>query len=324
MRLLYGLPEFEGEIVTIANDIRERFNDNLSTVAILARNRRLLENAKEVLITNGIPATIAQRKDQFQSTPFLWLYSSLRLANDRQNRLCLEAVNGTFYELSQLQVDIDEVIALAKAGNGDYFHFWIKQILRQEETQSEDETINTMIEITSRLLIETNNFEKFCSSAIELFQVWVAEGTSNDPSKEVFSNYQEELKVWRDLYSEIKLALGYDFTLEAFLQELQMRSKETIPDANTVVLMTVHSAKGKEFDHVYLIGLVEDEMPSYQSKQKGDESPEMEEERRNCFVAITRAAQTLCLSYSDSYNGWLKKPSRFLFEMGLLELFEDI
>ena len=82
--------------------------------------------------------------------------------------------------------------------------------------------------------------------------------------------------------------------------------------------MSIHGAKGKEFDHVYLIGLVEDELPSFQSKQKGDKSPEMEEERRNCFVAITRTIKSLTLSYSEKYRGWNKTPSRFLIEMGLI------
>jgi DNA helicase-2/ATP-dependent DNA helicase PcrA len=82
--------------------------------------------------------------------------------------------------------------------------------------------------------------------------------------------------------------------------------------------MTIHGAKGKEFDHVYLIGMVEDELPSFQSRKRGNKSPEMEEERRNCFVAITRAVKTLTLSYAEKYRGWPKKPSRFLFEMKLL------
>ena len=57
---------------------------------------------------------------------------------------------------------------------------------------------------------------------------------------------------------------------------------------------------------------------SFQSRQKGDESLEMEEERRNSFVAIARTIETLTLSYADSYMGWLKEPSRFLLEMGLI------
>jgi superfamily I DNA/RNA helicase len=66
--------------------------------------------------------------------------------------------------------------------------------------------------------------------------------------------------------------------------------------------MTIHGAKGKEFDHVYVVGLAEDILPSFQSVKAGENSPEMEEERRNCFVAITRAREWLCLSYADRYR----------------------
>ena len=81
--------------------------------------------------------------------------------------------------------------------------------------------------------------------------------------------------------------------------------------------MTIHGAKGNEFDHVYLVGLAEDVLPGFHSKQKGDRSPQFEEERRNCFVAVTRCQQTLTLSYAQRYSGWSKAPSRFLNEMGL-------
>ena len=109
-----------------------------------------------------------------------------------------------------------------------------------------------------------------------------------------------------------------NITLDEFLQQLQLRSKDPSPKPNTVTLMTVHGAKGREFDFVYLIGLAEDVLPSFQSRQKGDGSPEMEEERRNCFVAITRAKESLILSRADIYRGRRKRPSRFLVEMGLV------
>ena len=71
-----------------------------------------------------------------------------------------------------------------------------------------------------------------------------------------------------------------------------------------------------EFKHVYLIGLVEDELPGYYARKKGDQSDEMREERRNCFVAITRAEESLTLTFSGRYFGYAKQPSRFLNEMG--------
>jgi DNA helicase-2/ATP-dependent DNA helicase PcrA len=108
-------------------------------------------------------------------------------------------------------------------------------------------------------------------------------------------------------------------SLDQFLQELGLRSKEPSPKPGTVTLMTIHGAKGREFDFVYVVGLAEDVMPSYQSRQKGDSSAEMEEERRNCFVAITRAKEGLILSWADRYRGYVERPSRFLLEMGVIE-----
>ena len=81
--------------------------------------------------------------------------------------------------------------------------------------------------------------------------------------------------------------------------------------------MTVHGAKGLEFKHVYLLGMAQEVLPSFQALRKGATSKEVEEERRNCFVAITRVEETLTLTRSQQYYGYPKKPSQFLAEMGI-------
>lgn len=81
--------------------------------------------------------------------------------------------------------------------------------------------------------------------------------------------------------------------------------------------MTVHAAKGLEFDYVILMGLAESILPSWQSLEANAKPAELEEERRNCFVAITRTRKTLVVSRAESYNGYSKGPSRFIAEMGL-------
>ncbi len=83
-----------------------------------------------------------------------------------------------------------------------------------------------------------------------------------------------------------------------------------------VRLQTVHTAKGTEFLHVYIIGLVEDYFPAFQAKKQGANGKVMEEERRNCFVAVTRARESFYMSFAEKYFGWGKEPSRFLKEMG--------
>ena len=317
VRLLECFPNFETETVGVAKDIKNLHSSHLGSVVVLGRNRKLLNGVEMSLLQEGLTAAISQRKDEFESTPFVWLHSILRLANDGQNRSYLEAVCGSFAQLNPVEIDVEDVISQAQALCMGYLQSWIR-FVNQKTTEA---FIKEIMNETSRCLVRGRDFQTFSRSALAWFTslAQAQHQAENDPSNEIFARYDEEKLVWEELMREIKQNLGEEPTLEAFLQELQMRSKEPLPRPNTVVLMTIHGAKGKEFDHVYLIGLVDDELPSFQSKKKGDRSLEMEEERRNCFVAITRTIRTLTLSFAKKYRGWPKEPSRFLFEMGLLK-----
>ena len=97
-------------------------------------------------------------------------------------------------------------------------------------------------------------------------------------------------------------------TIKDFLEYCDsFEDTETVDNKNGVALMTVHKAKGLEFPVVFLIGMVEGILPS----KKGD----IEEERRICFVAISRAMKLLYLSYSHTYLGQPCKKSIFLEEI---------
>lgn len=71
-----------------------------------------------------------------------------------------------------------------------------------------------------------------------------------------------------------------------------------------------------EFEHVYLMGLAEGELPDWRAVRKGDESREMQEERRICFVAVTRPQVSLTMTYALDPSNPEKRRSRFLDEMG--------
>lgn len=88
-----------------------------------------------------------------------------------------------------------------------------------------------------------------------------------------------------------------DATLSNFLEEVALVADIDSMDAsaNRVVLMTLHGAKGLEFPKVYLCGMEEGLFPSYMSMNSGDPS-DIEEERRLCYVGITRAMDTLTLT----------------------------
>ncbi len=87
-------------------------------------------------------------------------------------------------------------------------------------------------------------------------------------------------------------------------------------DRNHVTLMTIHSSKGLEFPHVYLVGLEENLFPSQMALNSRSE---LEEERRLFYVAVTRAKETCTLSYATSRFQWgnliTSEPSRFIDEI---------
>ena len=86
-------------------------------------------------------------------------------------------------------------------------------------------------------------------------------------------------------------------TLAGFLEEIALYTDlETYNDSDdAVVMMTMHSAKGLEFPHVFLVGFEDGLFPGLRAI---DDHEEMEEERRLCYVAITRAKQTLSISHA--------------------------
>lgn len=88
-------------------------------------------------------------------------------------------------------------------------------------------------------------------------------------------------------------------TLQEFLEEVALVSEidNLNQDSSYVVLMTVHSAKGLEFPNVFLCGMEDGLFPGYMSIM-ADDKEELEEERRLCYVAITRAMKKLTVSYA--------------------------
>ncbi|MCL2372410.1 MAG: ATP-dependent helicase [Defluviitaleaceae bacterium] len=88
-------------------------------------------------------------------------------------------------------------------------------------------------------------------------------------------------------------------------------AKETPPTGDCCTLTTLHSAKGLEFERVFIAGVVEEILPSIRSKTE----PELEEERRLLYVGITRAKKELYLSTIKSRYDKPTKPSRFIKEL---------
>lgn len=314
VQVLSGFEDAEVESTAVAQAIRKHHSKHLHKVVVLARNRKLLETTKSILDRIGLKCAIHQRRDNFESTPLRLLTSILSLADDRRDKKSLTVLCGTFLQITNTSIDPELVEAQANLSNRDLLQQWHQFATQQSKTLWEQAFLNLL----QKHLISSLEYHKFANLYIKSIDELIAE-PSIESEHEKFHRYQEEKDIWMNLVREIRSTMGSGATLGAFLHELQMRPKEPSVPVDTISLMTIHSAKGKEFNHVYLIGLVEGELPSFQSLQKGEDSVELEEERRNCFVAITRTETTLTLSYADSYRGWTKTPSRFLYEMDLIK-----
>ena len=144
----------------------------------------------------------------------------------------------------------------------------------------------------------------------------------------VYSDAQEREARWVTVEEIVNAAGAYEgqtgshVTLQGFLDDVALDGrdhdhdkKEKGMEKNAVVLMTLHSAKGLEFPQVYLVGMEEGVLPHHRSEEENG----VDEERRLCYVGVTRAQDRLTLSMSQSRMKWGKSretlPSRFLYEL---------
>ena len=99
--------------------------------------------------------------------------------------------------------------------------------------------------------------------------------------------------------------------IEEYTETLRLKERQKSMDQEGVRLMTLHAAKGLEFDAVWLIEAMEGQIPY--KKAKTDK--ETEEERRLFYVGMTRAKEQLTVCYTKTKNGKAAEPSRFVDEL---------
>jgi DNA helicase-2/ATP-dependent DNA helicase PcrA len=305
--------DFESEKLWLAERLGEFAANERSHCVILARRKKLLEDTVAALESKSIPAYLAIRKNEFESAPYRWVHAALRLANAPQDREQLRRLARAFFQLEGVSIEVENVVARAAVDQAGFLRAWFDIA---KSRRGVEPATQAMLAAAIALLLDRLDYWAFVNVTHE----WLTEvrHRSVSATESAFDEFDDEKEIWDALKSEI--AAHYtltDLSLHNFLQELDLRAKEKPAQKDAVRCLTIAASKGMEFQHVFLIGMVEDELPGYYSKKKGDASDEMQEERRNCFVAITRAEESLTLTYADSYFGYPKQPSRFLGEMGL-------
>lgn len=187
--------------------------------------------------------------------------------------------------------------------------YWETLLACKDESEIKKSDANLLIELVENLTKKKMSiYETVCELVKELDLEKELE--EKDGAVENIQEFKEMIKTYE--------ANAADNSITEFLRYVSLFVEvEEESDDDCVKLMTIHASKGLEFNHVFLMGVSEKILPH---AKRTESKQELEEERRLMYVAMTRAADTLHLSYAKGFDfyGNYKTPSRFLAETGLV------
>jgi DNA helicase-2/ATP-dependent DNA helicase PcrA len=183
-----------------------------------------------------------------------------------------------------------------------------------------------------RTLIESFRSRVEGGSLVELATQLVAHVRYQDEIVRQYPEENDQQSRWATVQEVINALGSYEKrakkpSLRQFLDEAALGDRDDQQDKqsklsrNAIALMTLHSAKGLEFPHVYLVGMEEGLLPHQRSvdAEKNGDPNAIDEERRLCYVGVTRARDRLTMTLALSRMKWGKprptEPSRFLYEL---------
>lgn len=302
----HEFPTDGAETQTVAQTITDLGDGVWGDTAILGRTRAILKPIKEALQELGVPASVTTRRDRFVSPQWLWLHSCLDLSVRPTNRRMCTTLTSAANRIAGLELDAAILIAEARSQDASFLETWA---LATEN--ADGEIASRLSEYALRLVNSRTTWRDVMTEAL----CWLP--TTVEAPDGIVSDIEEDKAAWDTAVLEIQREKGGQPDLDEILRGIALRPKEPPRNPKAVRLMTIHAAKGLEFDYVWVVGVAEEIIPSWQSLKEGAMPAELEEERRNMFVAITRTGKELVLSYANRYRGIPRRPSRFLDEMRL-------
>ncbi len=330
IRILRGEDEsHEGR--KIASDIFERVmrkHLRYSQFAILYRTNAQSRPIEEALRKQGIPYRIVGSLEFYKRKEIKDALAYLKVViNPHDDVSLLRIINLPPRGIGKTTIEKLQIYAQEKG-----ISLWqamkraIKEKLFHERTLNAIDSFITMIEA---LRLKLNNTDAYDLAKTILERSGLLEHYKKISQKDI--DQKERIENIESLLAGIK-----EFTENEDLDELTEEEKELPPlvrylqsislmtdqdmapeSVDAVTLMTLHAAKGLEFDHVYIAGVEEDLLPSYLS---ANDPEAIEEERRLFYVGITRARHSVTLSYARKRYKYGKEfspeISRFVDELG--------
>ncbi len=298
-KMFHSLAEEAG---FIAQDIRVRGLIS-SDCVVLGRTNHLLKCIAQKLQNFGQDAHVHETKGNFDSPALGVMLAAMRLADLRHDRVVLQGICREWHRVTGKVIEPGAVEGEAALVGGDFLRAWAN-IAGTHDVGGDDYLLRMIRENLVDRLDFLKFIEQFIAHSRQSFNGQDDQGESA----------LEEVQIWEDLHQNILRAHNGILDLHTYLQALNLSSKIPIPTPGSLQCMTVHRSKGLQFKHVYLIGMSQGVFPFSGARH----DPGMiEEERRLCFVAVTRAQLTLTLTWSREYFGVSRMPSQFVQEMGM-------
>lgn len=283
-------------------ELKERGID-FSQIAILYRTNAQSRTFEEAAILFSIPYRLVGGIKFYQRKEIKDLLSYLRIVLNERDFLSLE-----------------RVFNFPKIGVGEKTFDKIKFYLETEKSLID--SLEKILEITKNKKVNNSitkfieNFKKWKNLQDDIFELI----NSIISDVQFLENIEEEKK--ENIYEFLNIVKEFNdrtgsTRLEDFLSYISLISDvDTIDTSDKITLMTVHSAKGLEFNTVFIVGLEEGLFPHFKSLLSNED---IEEERRLLYVAMTRAKENLYLTYSMRRTRMgvpeFLDPSRFLNEI---------
>jgi len=300
----------------IVSEVEDQFNQgrNLSECAILYRSNAQSRVFEESLINRNIAYRIYGGLRFFERAEIKDAMSYVRLIEDTSDNIAFERIVN-FPTRGIGLTTVEKIRTYAIEHHSDLFQSSIA-ILDTLPARASN-SLKAFIDLIESIKDKTQHLSLSEKIDSILLQSNLMNHYSNDKTDKAGSKKEnlEELVSAAKQYnheegSEINETQGF-----IALATLDSSGDSNQSNQDCVQLMTVHSAKGLEFPVVFLVGLEEDLFPSRQSKDE----QKLDEERRLCYVGMTRAMNTLTLSYASKRfihgQSFYSMPSRFLDEI---------
>ena len=308
---IFGSGDEKEESYRISKKIKSLIDSgtNPNEIAILYRINALSRSIEEGLNKEAIPYKMVGGLKFYERAEIKDIISYLRLLQNPNDDFSLKRViNRPKRGIGKATVD--KLYSLAFQKNCSVYNL-IKdesELLESSIPKKAFKSLNEFIKKLENLAKKESIFE-LIDDLEETFKIKEYYSLSPD-SLEKVANIDEFYGLFRDFST-----LHEEATLEEFLNDITLQSDQDQIDDKNISVMSIHAAKGLEFEHLFVIGVEEGFFPLL-----GD-GTDLEEERRLGYVAITRAKKELTISHVESrfYRGrraHLLK-SRFISEAGL-------